>query len=254
MMKFKLYLLSVCCLIFLISINNLSAKEDVITPFKPGEKLIYRIKWSFIPAGHSSLEIMPFKYINGKRSYHFKMLAQTNSVIDKIYKVRDEINAYASFDMDRSVHYVKKVREGKNKRDVVVTFDWEKNKAQYSNFGKKFKAIALLPGAFDPLSAFFYFRLFDPAKISEINVPVTDGKKCIVGKARRIKRVKKKVKAGEFDTFLVEPELKHIKGVFEKSKDATLQIWVTADERRIPVMLRSKVIVGSFYVELVSIN
>jgi hypothetical protein len=50
----------------------------------------------------------------------------------------------------------------------------------------------------------------------------------------------------------VEPQLKHIGGVFKKSKDARLQIWVTTDKRHLPVRIKSKVIVGSFVAELVS--
>jgi hypothetical protein len=41
-------------------------------------------------------------------------------------------------------------------------------------------------------------------------------------------------------------------GVFEKSPDAKLQLWVSADYRRLPVKLKSKVIVGSFTGELQS--
>jgi len=51
----------------------------------------------------------------------------------------------------------------------------------------------------------------------------------------------------------LEPNLKDIGGVFEKSKDAKISIWVTADHRRIPVMIKSKVIVGSFVGELTDI-
>jgi hypothetical protein len=50
----------------------------------------------------------------------------------------------------------------------------------------------------------------------------------------------------------VEPELRYIGGVFEKSKDAELNVWVTADEQRLPVKIKSKVIIGSFVAELIS--
>jgi hypothetical protein len=59
---------------------------------------------------------------------------------------------------------------------------------------------------------------------------------------------------GSFDTWLIEPDIKDVGGVFEKSKNAKIQIWITNDERRIPVLLRSKVIVGSFYAELIKIE
>jgi len=73
-----------------------------------------------------------------------------------------------------------------------------------------------------------------------------------MGEATVIKREKITVADRTYDTFLVEPDLKHIGGVFEKSKKAKLEIWVTADTQKIPVKIKSKVIVGSFVAELIS--
>jgi hypothetical protein len=75
-----------------------------------------------------------------------------------------------------------------------------------------------------------------------------------LGRARVVKREKVTVLSGTYDTYLVEPSLEHIGGVFKKSKDAKLQIWVTADARRIPVKIKSKVAVGSFVGELMSVE
>jgi hypothetical protein len=99
---------------------------------------------------------------------------------------------------------------------------------------------------------FFAFRIHKLHIDDEFSIPVTDGKKNIIGKAKVIKRETIRVLGTRYDTFLVEPELEHVGGVFEKSKDAKLQIWVTADDRRIPVRIKSKVIVGSFVAELTS--
>ena len=79
---------------------------------------------------------------------------------------------------------------------------------------------------------------------------MTDGVKCVIGKATVVGRETVTVPAGTFDTYLVEPDLEHVGGVFKKSKDAKLKVWVTADERRIPVKVASRVVVGNFYAEL----
>ncbi|MBL0060467.1 MAG: DUF3108 domain-containing protein [bacterium] len=55
--------------------------------------------------------------------------------------------------------------------------------------------------------------------------------------------------AGEFDCFVCEPVLKS-GGLFQKERKAHVYVWVTADERRIPVVMSSKVSFGSFTVEL----
>ena len=83
---------------------------------------------------------------------------------------------------------------------------------------------------------------------------MTDGKKHVLGIADVVRRETITVPAGTFDTFLIEPDLAHVGGVFEKSPDAKIQLWVSADHRRLPVKLKSKVIVGSFSGELVSMT
>ena len=80
---------------------------------------------------------------------------------------------------------------------------------------------------------------------------ITDGKKCVVGRCTYIRREYIKVGKKRYDTWLLEPELKHVGGVFEKSGDSKIQLWVTADHRRMLVRIKSKVIIGSFFADLV---
>jgi hypothetical protein len=235
---------------FSLSVNIEAGENDF--PFNPGEKLTFQLKWTFIPAGEGVLEVLPIETIDGVKAHHFLLTAKSNSFIDHFYKVRDKIDAYTDIEMTRSILYKKKQQEGKTHRDIVVNFDWRNNKAVYSTLKEKRPPIDILPGSFDPLSAFYFVRLFDLQKKSAIERPVTDGKKCIIGKVAVIKRETLKLASGTYDTFLIEPEIEHVGGVFEKSKDAKIQVWVTADHRRIPVKLKSKVVVGSFVGELVS--
>ena len=220
-------------------------------PFEPGEKLSYVLKWGFIPAGEATLEVRPVTDVAGQPAYHFVLTARSNDVIDNFYKVRDRIDAYAAADMQHSLHYIKKQREGGYKRDITVTFDWARMQAQYENKGKPKDPIRLMPGSFDPLSAFYFTRLMELTPGSKISQPITDGRKNVVGEARVVKRETIKVAGEPYDTFLIVPDLKHVGGVFKESKNAKIHIWVTADHRRIPVRLKSKVVVGSFVGELV---
>jgi hypothetical protein len=222
-------------------------------PFEPGEKLTFEVRWAFIPAAEAVLEILPLETFNGKKAYHFVMTTRTNAFADVFYKVRDRFDGYADEKMDHSVLYKKK-GSGKKQRDITVTFDWEKRQAQYVSLDEVRKPIPILPGSFDPLSVFYAFRLTPLKEGLELQVPVADGRKCVMGKARVIRRETIKVRGVSYDTFFVEPDLEHVGGVFEKSPKAKVQIWVTADANQIPVKLKSKVVVGSFVAELVSIE
>jgi hypothetical protein len=231
---------------------NTKAGEKKL-PFHPGERLVFEVKWAFIPAGEAVLEIFPIETIDGVKSYHFVMSVKTYEFVDLFYKVRDRIESYTDVGMTHSILY-KKRSKGKANKDVVVKFDWEKEEALYSDFGEKRDPISIFSGSFDPLSVFYAFRWHDLKENREIQTAVTDGDISVMGKVKVIKREKITVPTGEYDTFLVEPDLKHIGGVFKQSKNAKLQIWVTSDHRHIPIKIKSKVKVGSFVAELVSVT
>ena len=222
-------------------------------PFAPGERLEFQLRWTMIPAGKAVMEVMPMKTIGGTKVYHFRLTAKSNSFVDMFYKVRDRIDAYAVADMTQSVRYRKKQHEGKRRRNVRVDFDWNKEMASYRD-GKKHRQVELMPGTFDPLSAFYKTRMADFKKDGLIEYPVSDGKKCVTGLARIVKKETITTPSGTYETYLLEPDMKDVGGVFEKEKGAKIKLWVTADERRLPVKIASKVAVGSFVGELIAIN
>ncbi|WP_124331150.1 DUF3108 domain-containing protein [Desulfonema ishimotonii] len=234
-----------------MAVNVMAAESR---PFYPGETLKYKLRWEFVAAGEATLKILPYKMVSGESACHFVMTAQTNAFVDAFYKVRDRIDAYADRGMTRSLLYRKNQKEGRHKRDITVRFDWQNRKAQYTNSGKAKPPVALMPGTFDPLSAFYFTRMADLRENAVIERPVTDGKKTITGKVRVLRRETITVTGGTFDTYLLEPDIEAVGGVFEKSRDARLHVWVTADHRRIPVRVKSKVAVGSFVGELVSVT
>ncbi|MBW1803417.1 MAG: DUF3108 domain-containing protein [Deltaproteobacteria bacterium] len=219
--------------------------------FLPGEKLTFEVRWAFIRAGEVVLEIRPLSEINGRKTYHFVMTSKTTPFIDIFYKVRDRFESYTDIGMTHALLY-KKTKRGRRKKDIVVTLNWEQGQARYTGIDEEWHPIPLLPGAFDPLSVFYAFRRHNLREGKEITTPVTDGKKCVMGKALVIKREKIRVKGIEYDTYLVEPDLGNIGGVFEKSRGAGVRIWVTADDRQVPVRLESELALGSFVADLVS--
>jgi hypothetical protein len=231
--------------------GDLKAVETDL-PFYPGEKLTYQIKWSFIPAGEAVLEVLPLKTVESIDAFHFVLHARTNAFVDHFYKVRNRIDAYTDTGMTHSILFRQQQIEGGTKRNFTINFDWNIKTAQYSNINKKRKPISILPGSFDPLAVLYFARLLELNENTDIEVPITDGKKCVIGRARVVKRETITVSSGTYDTYLLRPELKHIGGVFKKSKNAKINVWITADKRRIPVKIESEVIVGRFIGELVS--
>ena len=251
LINYLVHTLIVMAFIITLGFNGNANAFEKSFPFHPGEKLIFQAKWGFIPAGEAVIETLPMANISGTLSYHFVMETKTSARMDVFYKAWQRQDSYTDIDMNRSILY-KKLSKGKHPRDVIVNFDWAKHEATYSNFGEKMKPIAILPGSFDPLSLFFVIRLYDLKENVQIEIPVTDGKKCMLVKATVAKREKITLSGKTYDTYLVEPDMESIGGVFKKSKNAKLKIWFTADERKIPVKIRSKAGIGCFIFELIS--
>ncbi len=238
--------------LFILVFSAPVAFSQAVKPFAPGEKLEYVLKWEFIRAGKAVLEVAPMEELEGEQAFKFVMTARSRSFIDHFYKVRDRIDAYTDKEMNHSLLYKKNQLEGKTHREIIVRFDWNENKALYTNFGRPRSPIPILPGSFDPLSAFYFTRFFELKDNTVIERPITDGKKCVIGRAKVVGRETITISSGTYDTFIIEPELEHVGGIFEKSEDAAIHVWVTADHRKIPVKIKSKVVVGSFIGELVS--
>jgi len=225
--------------------------EEVLMPFKSGEKLTFDVTWGGIPVGEASLEVYPKENINGKEAHHFVLKAQTVGFVDLFFKVRNRIDAYADPGMTRSVFF-KNELSGKHKRSVTVDFDWKNEKIQRRDSKAEWEELDAMPGSFDPLSVFYFTRTQDLKEQTAYERPVTDGKKNVIGRMKIVRRETIEVGGKKYDTFLLEPDTRHIGGVFKDSKDSKIQLWVTADKRRLLVKARSEVVVGSFVGELIS--
>jgi len=80
-----------------------------------------------------------------------------------------------------------------------------------------------------------------------ISIPTHDNEKSYDMVVKVLRRERVEVPAGKFDCVLVEPVLKS-EGIF-KAKGQML-VWLSDDERRIPVQVKSKVPIGSISVSL----
>ena len=223
-------------------------------PFTAGERLTYQIRWGFIRAGYAVLEVHPMMEIDGEEAFHFSLSVRTTSFVDRFYKVRDRIDGFARADLQGSLLYLLKKEEGKNLRDVRVVFDPEAGEARYANFGEEQDPVEIPPATLDPLSVVFVIRAHPLESGSEIVLPISDGRRAAmgVGQVREQRRIR--VPAGTYESILFEPDMRDVGGVFDKSGDSPMQIWFSNDERRLPVRISSRVAVGSFHADLISVE
>jgi hypothetical protein len=83
---------------------------------------------------------------------------------------------------------------------------------------------------------------------NSVFVAVFDNKKVWDIEVQVLRKERVQVPAGQFQTIVIKPLMKS-DGIFYRKGD--IFIWLTDDEKRIPVMLKTKVKVGSITARLV---
>jgi hypothetical protein len=240
---FTLILLAAHCLIG----GSPGAGERKI-PFAPGEKLTYEGRWGILPAGEVTLEVLPRETIEGVETYHFAMITRTNAAVDLLYPIRERQDSYVAADMSRSVLYKKKT-ESKHPRDVVVKLDWERMQTTRTNFGESSVPIPIVKGTIDPLALFYVLRVYDLTENRVIEIPVTDGSTNYRVKATVGKRGVIEIKGKKYPSIEVVPDMQRLEGIVKESDSPELKIWFSADEKKIPLKIQSKVGIISFVFE-----
>jgi len=222
-------------------------------PFAPGEEITYNVRWQQIQAGTACIKVLPFARVDNISAFHFQLSAKSNKFVDNFYKIRDVMEGFVDKDFSGSLFY-KQTSTGKRKKEILVEFSLDKHEVVYSNFGGKRKPIKIPLNTFDPVGSFYRLRTLDFEVGKTLNFPVTDGKKCFLQKGEILKKERLTTPSGTFDAFVVVPSVTHFSGVFEKSRDPTVRIWISDDENKIPVRIQIKVVVGSIIFDLVSVK
>ncbi|WP_207261682.1 DUF3108 domain-containing protein [Desulfovibrio sp. Huiquan2017] len=219
-------------------------------PFGPGETLYYDIHWTVIHAGRAELHCLDDTEMDGVPARYFFAKARTLGWVDTFYKVRDTMEAWTDLGVNYALRYRKDQNEGSYHKKVDLVFDKKTDKSYRYARGKLQHTLDQPRDVFDPMSILFAFRKEALYKGMEFDANVSDGKVSVVGKAFVEDRETVETGIGDVDAYRVRLDIRHLSGVFKKSKDARLYVWFSADDRRLPVKVRSKVAVGSFTMTL----
>ena len=219
------------------------ARADL--PFGPGERVVMRITWARLLAGRAWLGV---EARDAEAALELALTARSQGFFAWLTRFRVDDRTVSRWDPVRqcSLGIEKRLREGRHARDQRVAIDPLKGLAVVHDARLAQKHHGVGPCVQDILSAFFAARaagwaadgslppvrtfdngrLFDlrfaPVRLERLDLPPPLGRK---------------VPTRMFEVLLV-PDT----GVFEQQ--GQLFLWVTDDERRIPVRLRAKAPVG----------
>ncbi len=210
-----------------------------------GEKLTFAVQYFNITGGFATLSISEISEQQGRPCLHVVAEARSHPSFEWIIKVRDRIETYIDADSQIPWRYEKHLREGGYSADAFYLFDQRAHKMLEPDKGK---AVDIAPETQDVLSCFYWFRTMDLAvgRSEWIKVAADDMKSYDL-KVDVLRKERVKTLAGDFDCVLVQPHLQ-FEGVFQQK--GQVFIWITDDERRIPVKIKSKIAIGSININL----
>jgi hypothetical protein len=220
-------------------LRDLPENAGMLRTFGPGEELVYAVKFGPIRAGTATLSVVGVEWANGGRCYRLKSTVRSTGFFSKIFHVDDLTESWMDIEELFSRRYVRIVNEGSYHRHDAVQIDQQRNLAFYFPKGD---SMPVEPRTQDVLSVLYYARGL-PLEVGEsVIIPGHVDRKNSPVEIRVLKREEVKVPAGVFRCGVVEPILK-APGLFKNEGRITL--WVSDDDLRIPVIVKTKVKVGS---------
>jgi hypothetical protein len=225
------------------SMNSLRTIDQ--SAFALGERLVYDVGYSFITAGEAVFSIPAIDTIKGRECYQVLFTVNSTPTFSFFYKVEDRYETMLDKKGVFPWRYTQRIREGKYRNDFSAAFD-QLNNVAITKDGR----YPIPPYVHDAVSAMFYIRTVDFSKSRA-------GQKILLKNFFKDTTYQLAVKflgfqqisvdAGKFDCVIVEPLIQE-GGVFKS--DGRIIIWMTNDERKIPVKVSTKVVVGSIDAEL----
>ena len=215
--------------------------------FSVKEQLRYDISWIGIPVGEATLASEGFENSEEGGLLHFVSTVRSNHVLRVLYPVKTRIESFVEAERFLPVRYVMTGRQGYRMRNRTLLFDQAQHAVELVSSGEH-RTYETVEAVQDPLSALYFYRSNATMREGEIfRVPVHDRKrpKEIVVTAGPVETIR--TDAGLFDVVRLNVEQTG-KGLF--LHDGDLTVWITTDERRLPVRMEGHVAIGTVVAEL----
>lgn len=230
-----------------------SVSSDSVAPFRfinhsafgVGERLVFDVGYSFITAGEAVMTIPKTDTLFGRECYQVLFTVNSTPSFSWIYKVDDRYETMLDVQGVFPWRFTQRIREGNYSYDFSAVFD------QMQNIATTDKGKYPIPlYVHDVVSAFYFARTIDfsQSRVGEKTYLYNFYKDTTHTLAVKfLGRQQIEVDAGTFNCVIVEPLIKE--GGLFKSEGRVI-VWMTDDERKIPVKVSTKVVIGSIEAEL----
>lgn len=207
------------------------------------ERLEFELSYIGIKAGYAVQEVS-----QDGTDIHIVSTARSADWLRFFFPVDDRIEAFLTsgsppLSIGTPRLYKERKHEGKTRTNREAHFDRQKLEATSIDHRNKTKQRhAITKRTYDTLSSFFYFRTIPLQVGTSYFIDIYDGKRLWNTEVKVLRREELVTPLGRFKTIVIHPLLKS-EGIFARTGD--MFIWLTDDDRRIPVQMKSEVVVGN---------
>ncbi|MCK4648191.1 DUF3108 domain-containing protein [bacterium] len=223
--------------------------RPVTEAFKDGEKITLAVKWmGIVPIGKASIEVKEWFY-QGREAYYLTVEMKSSPFFSFFYKVNDVFESYLDARILHTLRFEEHLREGRHFMEKVTIYDQKNHLAEFTNkLTKKVKKVKIPPHVQDPISSLYYLRAqeFEEGKTFSFNVH--NHKENYQVEMKVLRKEKIKIPSGEYLAWALEPAITCKREPLPKE---SFIIWLSADNRKIPLLIKARTEFGraSIYLE-----
>ncbi|HET6761252.1 MAG TPA: DUF3108 domain-containing protein [Gemmatimonadaceae bacterium] len=215
-----------------------SAVERAKVPFGVGERMVYDVRFGSLKGGRAHMEVVGLDNLRGRPAWHTAFWVQGGNFL---YRVNDVYESWMDAETLSSLRFVQELEEGG--KDTERRYEIYPERAVFVQTSKKpskeEKSVS------QPLDdgSFLYFIRTIPLVVGQTydfhryfrpdRNPV---------RIRVLRKERIRVPAGTFNAIVLQPVIK-TKGIFSENGHA--EVWLSDDDRRIMLQLKSKLSFGS---------
>lgn len=216
--------------------------------FQAGEKTRYLVHYGLIDAGYASIDITDFgKKLQGRDILKIEGKGRSKGFLDVFFHVDDTYETYVDKQSMFPWLFIRDVSEGGYEIQQTYKFYQDKNLVETKE-GEKYE---VPPHVQDMFSAAFYCRTMD---LTDLEVGDIISIKSFVDEELFDLAIQYggteviNVRKGKFRCMKFNPVIQAGR-IFNTAED--MEVWVTDDENKLPILCKAKILVGSVKIELV---
>ncbi len=224
------------------------AQGELKRPFQVGERLTYEISWLNMTAAIAVMEVVQMEGPKDRPVAKLVGTAHSTPIITKFFPVDNRVESELDLETLVPDHMTFRRREGRKKEDIEYVFH-QKEGTVTAVRGGTTESLPIPAGTQDIMSCLYYTRMVlppNPGASLKMNVYHDKKNRPVEVRVEAIETIEGAWGKAETVRVLV---IMPFHGLF--MNQGNIRVWVTNDDRKTPLRMKAKVVLGSIVADLV---